>query len=173
MPRVMKRTIIVDAYNAIHQLPAMRERLEKNLESARAMLLLRCAAWLASRRDVAHFRLVFDGDSSIGQPDVHMLHGVQAIYTKTGETADDRIVAMVQDAVAPSACLVVTADRDVATRAQAHGAVVVPPLVFFENAAMTKGGCRGKDAGDKPELTSATAKSINDQLIREWGLGNE
>lgn len=167
----MKRIIIVDAYNAIHQIPQLRQRLQKSLEGARDLLIRQCGAWLASRRDVGAFRLVFDGDSSVPMPDVHMTHGIQTIFTRTGESADERIVAMVADAMTPAACLVVTADRDVATRVQAHGAAVVPPLAFFERTmgAGAAGPCDA-DGGDKPELTSAAAKSISSQLIKEWGL---
>lgn len=168
----MKRTIIVDAYNAIHQVPGLRRHLEKSLEEARETLIRRCGAWLAARRDVGSFRLVFDGDSSLPRPDVHMVHGVQTVYTKSGESADERIVAMVKDAMAPSACLVVTADREVAAGAEAHGAVVMPPRAFFEDGAAdsTQSGRGCADGSDKPELTSAAAKSINDQLKKEWGL---
>lgn len=168
----MKRTVIVDAYNAIHQVPDLRQRLQKSLEDARELLVRRCAAWVASRRDVGAVKLVFDGDSSVPQSDVRMMHGVQCIYTRSGEAADDRIVAMVAEAMAPSACLVVTADREVAAGSEAHGAAVVPPQVFFGEAAggPAAGGRGGSDGADKPELTSAAAKSINDQLKREWGI---
>jgi predicted RNA-binding protein with PIN domain len=167
----MKRMIIVDAYNTIHQIPALRRRLQQSLEGARETLIRLCAAWLSGRRDVAGFRLVFDGDSSVVHPDVHMKHGIQSIYTRSGETADERIVEMVAGAVAPSRCLVVTADREVSSRVQAQGAVVIPPLLFFEKSAAGAGGSGdGAAPTDKPELTAAETKSINEQLMREWGL---
>jgi predicted RNA-binding protein with PIN domain len=168
----VKRTVIVDAYNTIHQVPRLRRRLEKSLNEARETLIRQCGALLAARRDVGAFKLVFDGDSSVPGPRVHMVSGVQTVYTKSGESADERIVAMVRDAMIPSACLVVTADREVAAGAEAHGAVVMPPQAFFEEAASdpTPAGRGGADGSDKPELTGALAKSINDQLRKEWGI---
>ena len=115
--------IIVDGYNFIGR----HSGLSGNVEAKRERLI----GWLARYSQVRgyHVSVVFDGWQS-GWPDEHGIiqDGVEVIFSRRGEKADEVIVRMAREW--GSAALVVSSDREVANNAASAGAVAVSIAEF-------------------------------------------
>lgn len=166
----MRTVFIIDAYNVLHRVPAWRERLERNLADGRRVLAQYCRSWMAQRRDVWKFYLVFDGDSTVAPSAEPAVPGVQAVYTPSHETADDRILDVIRECGPSTRYTVVSADRYVLASARRLGAEAMAPSAF---AAML-GQRRAASPAEAPEtdkqLPPGVQKSINSSLRRAWGV---
>ncbi|MFN2555751.1 MAG: NYN domain-containing protein [Nitriliruptorales bacterium] len=117
------RCVLVDGYNVTKQhrghLPLEQQRL----------WLLRLLEGFAARTGV-RCRVVFDGDP-LASPPATISRGVGVTFTK-GETADDELVAMVAALPADEPVVVVTDDRELATRLAGYGVDVIGTRVFLD-----------------------------------------
>ncbi len=172
----MRKTVmIVDGYNVIHRVPVLRDRLPDGLEAARRGLIQYCTEWMTRRRDVYLFFVVFDGDSTVHGEDVGGAPGVRMIFTRSGESADDRILQLVQERESISRCIVVSDDLYVTRGSKGQATEIMTANQFLAVLRETVPGdeTRGgpSPAGnDKSGLTPAQTKAINDELMRAWGL---
>jgi len=168
----VKKIAILDGYNVIHAVPELERKLAHGLEAARRALGVLCADWLTRRRDIAEFRVVFDGDSSVGTPEQGAMKGVRFIYSPSGQSADRWIADMLHDLNLARNGVVVSNDRAVAANAAAAGADVWSVDRF---TGMMSRGSGGAESGgtDKPDPNSRQAAAINARLIQEWGLESE
>lgn len=93
----MKEVLIVDGYNMIGAWSELKKLKQENLEQARDRLLEWLKEYQAySGRQVI---LVFDAHQmGGGQGGAQVMGGVQVIYTKANETADERIERLVYEA---------------------------------------------------------------------------
>jgi predicted RNA-binding protein with PIN domain len=166
-----RRVMIVDGYNVIHRVAALEKALQVGLEAARHALLQSCRDWLMLRRDVASFTVVFDGPSHVVGDWHAAIVPVNAVFTKTKEEADERILRLVRDAPEGLSCVVVSDDRYVRHNARAHGAEVLSAAEFFSRA-QPGAGRRGLRAADRENglLSEQQRQAINRDLEREWGL---
>jgi predicted RNA-binding protein with PIN domain len=166
----MQKTImIVDGYNVIHKIPAWEAKLDTDLQGARQCLLSYCGTWMATRKDIWLFYVVFDGSSDVivdhGQP----ARGVRPVFTQTGETADSRIIAIVKERSEDCKTVVVSEDREVIGHSKHYGAKAMNVAEFYKVAKGRRGGTSGSEVGDKTGLTSTQQKMISDDLEKLWG----
>ena len=119
----MATHLIVDGYNLL----GATRRLSDRLESARENLLRVLAAY-RHRKDHS-ITVVFDGWQQ-GQPmeQREQRAGVQVIYSKRGEKADQVIQRLVRQY--GSDCAVVTSDHEIINVARSHGAFVMEAQEF-------------------------------------------
>ncbi len=131
--------IIVDGYNVI----GSEKGLHGNIEARREELIGRLAQY-RSIKGLA-VTVVFDGGGS-GWSDEHgeLRQGIEVVFSRHGETADDVIVRMAEEL--GSACLVVSSDRDVARRVGAAGGMAVSVGEFGARLALVS------DAGPDQEI---------------------
>ena len=123
----MKKTFILDGYNVIYRIPELTAKLEESLESARKALAMRMAEWKRSRRD-AEVVIVFDGrDSDFIDRSRTNLCGIDCVFTRSKEAADDRIIGMVRSSKDPSSITVISHDNCVRNNSRTHGARVEYP----------------------------------------------
>jgi predicted RNA-binding protein with PIN domain len=110
--------IIVDGYNVI----GSEKGLRGDIEARREDLIGRLARYQALKG--YSMTVVFDGGRS-GWADEHgeLRQGIEVVFSRHGETADEVIVRMAEEL--GSACLVVSSDREVARRVRAAGGVAV------------------------------------------------
>ena len=110
--------IIVDGYNFI----GSDKGLRGNIESRREELIGRLAHYRSLKGYAV--TVVFDGGRS-GWAEEHgeLRQGVEVVFSRHGETADEVIIRMAEDQ--GSSCLVVSSDREVARLVRAAGAVAV------------------------------------------------
>ena len=132
----MSTHLIIDGYNLLGRTGNLRGDIELVRES-----LIRA---LAAYRQRKHHSLtvVFDGWQQ-GQPTERREHrtGVQVIYSKRGERADQVIQRLAHEYGAD--CAVVSSDQEVARSARVSGAFVLGAQEF----AMKLWALQGEDAG--------------------------
>ena len=119
----MPTHLIVDGYNVL----AGAGNLSGNLESAREMLVRDLASYRHRKNHL--ITVVFDGWQQ-GQPSEQREHraGVQIIYSKRGERADQVIQRLAREYGAD--CAVVSSDHEIVNAAKAHGAFVMGSQEF-------------------------------------------
>jgi predicted RNA-binding protein with PIN domain len=114
---------LVDGYNVIHTgLLGGRDRSQWWTEPRRLELLERAALF----QPPTELWIVFDGDKDPGTDTPQS--GLRCVFAKS---ADDWLVDRVRRSDDPSQIAVVTADRQVAGRAQTRGAHIVSPADFL------------------------------------------
>lgn len=166
-----EHVIIVDGYNVIHRVPRLERLVEASLENSRAALLRYCSEWRTRRREVSAFYVVFDGDSSVTDGGTVSAPGVRAVFTHTGETADTRILNMLERAGRRDRYTVVSDDNEVRTYARIHhmewlsATDFCPPVPREPRHA-------GSDTDDdvKPLLAAKDIAAINADMRRHLGL---
>lgn len=127
--------LAIDGYNFIKQSPELRRLEQMELRKAREGLVERLAHY---KRLKGHaITVVFDGGPQ-GTGGGHREHsrGIQVIFSKPGEKADDvlkRFAAEKRGGVT-----VVTSDRDVALFAEKKGAIAIPVSDFAEKMEMAR-----------------------------------
>lgn len=121
----MPTHLIVDGYNVL----AGVGRFGGHLESARDGLLRELAAYRHRKHHV--ITVVFDGWQQ-GQPSERREHraGVQVIYSKRGERADQVIQRLAREYGVD--CAVVSSDHEIVNAARAHGALVLGAREFAD-----------------------------------------
>ncbi|TVR51908.1 MAG: RNA-binding protein [Puniceicoccaceae bacterium] len=121
-----ERHLLVDAYNVLHDWPAVSRLLGKRFVEARDRLvreLLPIHDWEQIRVSI-----VCDGrgaDVAIERPTPHLTYSL--VYTPAGLTADGLIERLVVSAGSPASCMVATRDQAEATAVAAAGAEVISP----------------------------------------------
>ncbi len=124
--------IIVDGYNLIRQSDSLRASERTSLEEGRKALVRSLAAYRQLRGH--RITVVFDGWSG-GSPQEERdrAGGIDIIYSRLGEKADEVIKRLVEGA--SEEILVVTSDREIAAFAARRGKAAVDSPVFAERIA--------------------------------------
>ena len=116
--------IILDGYNVIHKIPLLSAKLDKSLQEARTALAMHMLTWKPKNR-YGEICIVFDGQDSVREgSSCTKLCGIECVFTRTEEKADNLIVSMVRNAKDASRITVVSDDNYVRNNCRAHGAVV-------------------------------------------------
>lgn len=164
----MATHIIIDGYNLIRQSSTLAGIDATNMQKGRETLINR----LASYKRVKGYAItvVFDGwGSDYLSESREKVKGINVIYSKAGETADEVIKRMSSNM--KEGGIVITADNDIASFAKRQGCVIIEPRVFEERMQMAafsemKGGTedyeypvRGKK-GPSKRASKAERKSM-------------
>jgi len=168
-----KRIMLIDAYNVIHLIPCFADLLDVSLERARDALVHRCTMWKQSRRDITDFWIVFDGKSEFaGQSSGSTVSGVLSIFTITGQTADEKIIEIIEYGDYNAAqYTVVSNDNFVINNSKSLGAKVISVQQFQSEAfRVNVGTSSGVLQETDKKISSRDAKDINDWLSKELGL---
>jgi predicted RNA-binding protein with PIN domain len=165
---VRKTVYIVDGYNVLHRVPAFRDSLSAGPAAGRRALLAFCSDWMARRRDVWLFYVVFDGDSTVHPSrEEGASPGVRVVYTATGETADRRVLSLAAERARDAHCIVVSDDGEVIRGAKADRVAAMSAAAF--HAALRSDAGRSADGTDaKTDLPPLARKAIHDELLAAW-----
>ncbi len=170
-----KHIMILDAYNILHRIPRWSGMLEESLAGAREQILGYCRRWMATRGDVWLFCVVFDGDSGVGGGLRSACAGIRVYFSRSGQTADDRLLAILDEFGPHFQYTVVSDDHYVRDKARLLGANICDCSGFADTLdhVERKRGERnrrrmgsGHDGGGK--VDPATASQITDELRRLW-----
>lgn len=158
---------IVDGYNLIHKIPALAKLLPVDLERARERLVAELERYSAARK--VRVTVVFDGQStSVGSiPRRHF--GVDVVYSRHPQSADDVIKRMMAVEKHPRACLLVSSDNSIGLHARDYGVRVVSAADFAsELLALGRGpSVRGDESSaEKPEMTPGEVAKWEDFFRR-------
>lgn len=156
----MATHLIIDGYNLLGSQAAAKS------EMARESLLHELAAY---RHRKGHpLTVVFDGWQQ-GHPVEHREHraGVQVIYSRRGEKADQVIQRLAREYGAD--CAVVSSDHEIVATARAHGATVMTAQLFMSKLAASgvSGPIHGKelDTGEEEQPRRGPEKKGNPRKL--------
>jgi predicted RNA-binding protein with PIN domain len=153
--------IIIDGYNLIRQSDALRRYERLSLEAGRNALA----------RSVSHYKkqkghkvtVVFDGwQGGPVEEERDKLSGIDIIYSRKGEKADEVIKRMVQDRA--EEVVVVTSDRDIADFVSRRGGTAISSQEFDglmgrAKTAMTGNARHVEERLDKEDEDATTARA--------------
>ena len=163
--------LILDAYNVICRIPSLRDKHRANLEKGRKELLLHMSEWTRTSGFKGRIILVFDGQDGIAGGLGVRAPGIDAVFTKTGEKADDRIISIVHASSNKASITVVSDDIEVKDACRKMGAAV-KPVSYLEAGPKTGSNKPRVSVGfDKKKVDNYTEYLINEELKKEWGIG--
>jgi predicted RNA-binding protein with PIN domain len=164
----MSLHFLLDAYNIIYQLP---ELSRGNLEEQRDKLIAFVDAKRPQGSPKNAVTIVFDGRPGNSRPRASV--SAKVIFS-LDESADERILRLVDEAANRKSVIVVTNDRAVQYAARALGAKVIEAVAFMgkglERPSKAAGNAKGKqNRQDPPKEISLTLESqINEELRSVW-----
>ena len=153
---------ILDAYNVIHKIPALESLLDQNLRSARDALIALSSRLLLRRADLAQIILVFDGKSAYRDLPQHAPAKIKIVFSETPETADEKIVEILEGLSGERDKCVVSDDNFVRNHAKAYAARVVSVAEFerLTQQTKTRPGKMSPSDGLADKLTPKQAEEI-------------
>ncbi len=169
-----KHIMILDGYNILHRVPRWSQMLERSLEQAREQVLGYCRRWMATRGDVWLFCVVFDGDSGSGGGLRSAGAGIRVFFSRSGQTADDRLLTIIDEFGPHFHYTVVSDDHYVRDKARVLGADIASSVTFanridrVERARGARHLRRLGSGNDGQKVDPATASQITDDLRRLW-----
>ena len=131
----MALQLVIDGYNLIRADPGEAEHPLSDLEGSRNRLIERLKVYRRHKR--VKITVVFDGIHSgrlSGDKQNHA--GVSVTFSRSGEDADTVIKELCR--IRGSSLTVVTTDHDLASYAEANGAVVIKSSEFLELLEMVE-----------------------------------
>ncbi|MBU1083755.1 MAG: NYN domain-containing protein [Candidatus Omnitrophota bacterium] len=161
------KTIILDAYNVIHELPELSAKLRHGLRDARKALLNLMVDWKRENGFKWKVCIVYDGQDGVFNPEKTGLCGVDCVFTGSREEADDRIISIVRRASKTTEIVVVSADGRVVNGCRVHGARVESPS-FLKKKPKKKNGKTVSAAGKK--ISGKDEHEINKYYKEALGL---
>ena len=166
--------MVLDAYNILHRIPRWSGMLEESLELAREQVLGYCRRWMSTRGDVWLFCVVFDGDSGVSGGLRSAGAGIRVFFSRSGQSADDRLLAILDEFGPQFAYTVVSDDHYVRDKARILGANICDCASFadkldaVELARGQRNASRKGSAHASRKVDPATAAQITDELRRLW-----
>lgn len=129
----MATHIVIDGYNLIRQSPSLAGIEAKDLQKGREALMSRLAAYKKVKG--YSMTVVFDGWKSDNLSEGRdKVKGINVIYSKAGETADEVIKRMSSNL--KEGGIVITADNGISGFARRQGCVIIEPRAFEERMEM-------------------------------------
>lgn len=160
---------IFDGYNFIHKIPELRRAIDEGPQQGRRALASYLVD-LAPRLGVklSQFLVVYDGN--IKYDDMPGEQGpVKTVFSRGGDSGDDRVIGCVRQARDAGAVIVVSDDNMIANNVRVYGAKVLRArelLALVEKRRRSRKGARVK--GEKESKVIRNAAAITKQLAREW-----
>ncbi len=129
--------IVIDGYNYINRINGSRVQKGSSMDLLRRDFLEKCARYKKMRS--ARITVVFDAYDSFS-PGRHSenFRGIDVIYSKEGETADDVIIGWIRNR--PAGLIVVSSDRAIIDEAKSKGVSFLTPVKFAEMFASPASG---------------------------------
>jgi len=122
--------IIVDGYNVIHADERLKRWIRSDLQKARTGLIRRLEQYVGRKN--LQITVVFDGRGGLTDVEVEIPGKLQVLYSRTGQTADELIIEIVQASSNPRQYIVATSDMaDIGRSARALGAEVLESKAFL------------------------------------------
>ncbi|MCZ6765302.1 MAG: NYN domain-containing protein [bacterium] len=152
--------IIIDGYNVVFADTSLRRIAIKDRTRAREALIAKVRDYI----EVRSTTIVFDGRGSYLDTEAIVPGRLQIIYSPDAQTADEVIVATLNNAQSPQSYIIVTSDMvDIGRTARALGCSVIGSKRFLDR--MEQGD------GDRSEQKLARDDEMNDTdyWLRKFG----
>lgn len=121
--------IIIDGYNYIHRVNGSAVQKGASMDLLQRDFLEKCARYKKMRR--GRITVVFDAYGSYS-PGRHSenFRGIDVVYSKEGETADNVIIGWIR--TRPAGIIVVSSDRAIIDEAKSNGVTFLTPVKLAE-----------------------------------------
>jgi predicted RNA-binding protein with PIN domain len=160
------KKVIVDGYNLIYAHPELGERVRTDARRAREILITILAEYVRARK--VKVTLVFDSRLSRAAPVISLPPRLEVVFSRSGLSADELIVKMMESERQPRSMTVVSSDyKDIGRVAKSLGIQVLPAQSFWREILKEKK--RGEKKGEKP--TSVSEKEVEYWLEEFEGRG--
>ncbi len=124
--------LVIDGYNYINRINASSVQKGASMDLLRRDFLERCARYKKIRS--ARITVVFDAwDTPAPGRHSENVRGIEVIYSRQGETADDVIIGWIRKR--PAGLIVVSSDRAIIDEAKARGVAFLTPVKLAEMMA--------------------------------------
>ncbi len=124
--------LVIDGYNYINRINASSVQRGASMDLLRRDFLERCARYKKARS--ARITVVFDAyDTSSPGRHSENVRGIEVVYSREGETADDVIIGWIRKR--PAGLIVVSSDRAIIDEAKARGVAFLTPVKLAEMMA--------------------------------------
>ena len=131
--------IIIDGYNVVFTDTSLRRIAIKDRTRAREALISKVRDYIGERN--VHVTIVFDGRGSYLDRKVIVPGRLQIVYTPDAQTADEVIIATLNNAQSPQSYIIVTSDMvDIGRTARALGGSVIGSKRFLDRMEQGDGG---------------------------------
>jgi predicted RNA-binding protein with PIN domain len=155
----MPARIVIDGYNLIRQSPFFGPMEKLDMEEARKNLIE--FLWEYKKLKACRITVVFDaGGVEYILPRVEKIKGIEVIFSRHGEKADDVIKRL--SSKEKEAIIVVTSDREIAKFSERNGSAVISSRDFEERLNMAlyheMKGIIENDEGDNQYMRISTRK---------------
>jgi predicted RNA-binding protein with PIN domain len=164
---------IIDAYNLIHKTPSLESALNQDLRSARDALILHCRRLIEKRGDITEIILVFDGRSEFHDLPQPQIQKIEIIFSSTNETADERIIEVLQSfSHKKDITRVVSDDNFVRNQARSHRVkgISIQEFHHLTNPIKKFKKNSSKVDCDKSNLNGNLASDITEAYKKELGI---
>ncbi|NLW35240.1 NYN domain-containing protein [Syntrophorhabdus aromaticivorans] len=150
--------IVIDGYNYINRVRSSPVLDSASLEMLRGALLEKLARY--KRRQGNRITVVFDAQESRWPSRHRESHkGIDVVYSKEHETADDVIIGWVREK--PAGIVVVSSDRAIIDEAKRAGVPFMTPPKMEEAMA----SCKEYDKDEEEESVTASTKRGNPRKL--------
>ncbi len=174
----MKTVLIIDGYNVIRRTRSFERALDSSLEYARSQFIGAIVQYRRKKFSFDEIIVVFDGQGGQGVSTGQRHGPVATVFSRSGESADDRIRSLIRQKIGRCRTTVVSDDNYVTNSARAHGADTMSCGSFLK---MVEANARGRmrkqsetgGQGDKSEpnekmIDDETMADINESLKKRW-----
>ena len=161
---------IIDAYNVIHKIKKLEVTLNQNLRRARDALVELCGRLVCARGGISKIILVFDGKSEFRDLQNASPPKIELVFSETGESADERIILVLEQLEKQRNKCVVSDDNFVRNHARAYAASVMSvsqftPLIYPSNQKQPNkrsphDSARGLSPEEARDITEAYKKHL-------------
>ncbi|MDD3845479.1 MAG: NYN domain-containing protein [Syntrophorhabdaceae bacterium] len=125
--------IVIDGYNYINRINASSVQRGASLDLLRREFLEKCARYKKARS--ARITVVFDAyDTPSTGRHSENYRGIEVVYSREGETADDVIIGWIRKR--PAGLIVVSSDRAIIDEAKTKGVAFLTSVKLAEMMAM-------------------------------------
>jgi len=170
---VSQPRVVVDGYNLVHQMPELARHIESDLEYVRDRLIALLANYQATRG--VKVTVVFDGRGVQAGPRRPAAGGVEVVYSRAPQNADQCIKATIAREKHPRACTVVTSDNSIICHVRDFGAKTISSAAFaaklVSGAGRDASGTRRQTSTDKPEMSPADVAEWENYFKKKGGSG--
>jgi len=144
--------IIIDGYNLLHADPELKRTVRADLRGARRGLVRRLKGYLESKN--VRLTVVFDGRGGLTDVNVEIPGRLQVLYSAAGQSADELILHILEEARNPREYMVVTSDvADIGRVASSMGVKVLPSTDFLSRIGPgPSGGAGGRASEDADDV---------------------
>ncbi len=164
----MSSHLIIDGYNAINKIEALKAQRDLSLEAARLFFIKMLKDFMAEKHVFNKISIVFDSkEKALGVRKVSY-GDVEAIFATHNKDADSVIVDMLKKAPSKDKIAVSSDDNFIRNHARAFGKDILSIKELEKIIMLKKGALRSKIKGK--DLRNTKIKEINEELKKHWGL---